>query len=545
MLNILKKYKIEILFFIIFVFSRLPDLGSDMFNTDVWKWKARTYDFGTGVFTLDFEKTIQKYHPGVTLMWIGTASVKTYNLANDLFLGYGDNLNAVFGLHFLQKLFVVIVLGLVLSSILYALRNLFWLKYALIAMFLISVEPLFMALSRVVHLEGLMSVFLLASFVWLFYFIEYSKLKKHLVLSGIFGGLAILTKTSAIFIVPFSLYMLFLSKLFESKNLIESVKWCLKDFVVWFLVLLVSFFVLWPAMYTHASLALATLYRGIFTIGVERSHLQLYFGEWVENPGWLFYLVVLISKSSLYLLAGAFGIFAYWKQSDDQRREKFRFYCVSFAVLYLVELTIPAKKLDRYILPSVLTLILSVSLFYEWLYSKLEEGLKKNTLHIILLVFIFAVPGVVTAIQLHPNYLSYYSPLVGGMKKGVHIIEPKWMFGQKEVTHYFENVLESGELKPFEEGQTVDELINKDMLKTKLTIGFQEKYYTQIWPFVQQIGARAIIKDLTAHAKMTNYFVYPIFNDDSSLEDRFDLEYVDEIKIRGIPLYNVYKRVHD
>ena len=54
------RIKYEILVFILFVVSRLPDLGYDTFNTDVWKWKARIFDFGTGIFTLDFAKTIQK-----------------------------------------------------------------------------------------------------------------------------------------------------------------------------------------------------------------------------------------------------------------------------------------------------------------------------------------------------------------------------------------------------------------------------------------------------------------------------------------------------
>src|SRR3989304_9797805 len=83
MLKLLKNYKIEIIFVLLFILSRFPDLGYDVFNTDVWKWKARSYDFGTGVFTWDLEKTIQKYHPGVTLMWLGTAAIKVYNFYSE------------------------------------------------------------------------------------------------------------------------------------------------------------------------------------------------------------------------------------------------------------------------------------------------------------------------------------------------------------------------------------------------------------------------------------------------------------------------------
>ena len=80
--------KYEIIVLILFVLSRVPQLGYDIFNTDAWKWKARIYDFGSGVFGLDLALTIQKYHPGVTLMWLGTIGVKVYNAYYDIFLGH-------------------------------------------------------------------------------------------------------------------------------------------------------------------------------------------------------------------------------------------------------------------------------------------------------------------------------------------------------------------------------------------------------------------------------------------------------------------------
>src|SRR3989344_6248672 len=100
-MRFIKKYKFGLLIIFLFVLSRWPDLGHDMFNTDVWKWKARTFDFGTGVFTLDLDKTVQKYHPGVTLMWTGTIAVKFFNFYKDLVLaknGYTE-LQEVFALH--------------------------------------------------------------------------------------------------------------------------------------------------------------------------------------------------------------------------------------------------------------------------------------------------------------------------------------------------------------------------------------------------------------------------------------------------------------
>src|SRR3989344_6195716 len=99
-----KLFRLEILVFVLFVVSRMFSLGHDNFNTDVWRWKARTYDFGNGVFQGDFKKTIQVYHPGVSLMWVGSAGVKFYNLQKDLVkkeTGEAE-LTSIFGLDFFQ-----------------------------------------------------------------------------------------------------------------------------------------------------------------------------------------------------------------------------------------------------------------------------------------------------------------------------------------------------------------------------------------------------------------------------------------------------------
>ena len=89
--NNIKKHfldaKYELLVFVFFVLSRFPCLGHDIFNTDVWKWKSRIFDFGSGVFTMNFEQTLQRYHPGVTLMWLGTIAVKINSFYYKVILG--------------------------------------------------------------------------------------------------------------------------------------------------------------------------------------------------------------------------------------------------------------------------------------------------------------------------------------------------------------------------------------------------------------------------------------------------------------------------
>ncbi len=534
MLRKLNQIKYELIVFTLFVLSRLPHLGHDNFNTDVWKWKARIYDFGSGVFSLNFEQTIQKYHPGVMLMWIGTAAVKVFNLYYEVILGRtpADNdVATIFQLDFVQKLFLVVAISLVLTSVFYVLRNLFGNLFAYIVVFLITVEPFYLALTRVVHLEGLMTSFMLASFIWFFYFLADRTKTKRLILSEIFTGMAALTKTSSLFMLPFIGLVAFIY--FDPRQgFVSALKQSLGIYWKWLLTVIISFIVLWPAMWTHAPLVFQTLWRGIFDIGVEGGHEQFYFGMYTEDPGWTYYLVVFVFRVSIQLLIGLIGYFFIFKKEDTQKRQ-FISYLLLFAITYLIFLSIPSKKLDRYIIPILIFLIPVASVFFETLTRKF------NTSMIPVFIVMLAAPLVV-----HPDYFSYYNPLTGGLRKGIHVIEPKWLVGEKEITDYFMIELEKGEYETFNQGESLDAMIDKDAIKSKMIIGFDEKYYTQIWPFIREIGAWAIIQDITAQANVSKFFVYPVWDDAGAKENRFQLERVGTIRVRGVDVYNVYRRIY-
>ncbi len=50
-----------------------------------------------------------------------------------------------------------------------------------------------------------------------------------------------------------------------------------------------------------------------------------------------------------------------------------------------------------------------------------------------------------------------------------------------------------------------------------------------------------MIKELKPFADKTKYFVYPVWDDDTMQESDLKLSYFDTIKVRGVPLYNIYK----
>lgn len=603
----IKSIKYELLVILFFITSRLPSLGSEIFNTDTWKWKSRIFNFGSGIFGLDFATTLQRYHPGVTLMWIGSVAVKIHSFYYKIILGYNppdNDISTVFTLHFIQKLCIVIAIALVLASIFYALKKLFSLKYALIFLLLLSLEPFYVALTRVVHLEGLLSTFMLASFVWCYYFISkpvtlegkshnkvslYLKSKKYLTLSAFFGALSLLTKTSSLYLVAFIPLMLFLNSFINSYTLsktqgspkdiklsfrfISALKYSFPLWLHWLFFTILFVYLLWPALWVVPLDVFTKLQEGVVDTGVVDGHEQFFFGKLYTDPGVFFYPVVFLLKISPVLLLGLLYLFIHvvtnkiltnrFSISNTSVSKRFLLFSLLFMAFYWIEMTIPSKKLDRYLLPSIVGSILLAASGIEILLNKLKSlNFKVKYLG---LFIILAIPNIV----IHPDYFSYHNPLFGGLKTGINILEPKWLIGVPEINEYFEDVINNtSEDNPlytanieligderldyeknmpiyskFDTTESFDRLYATDELSNKLVVAFPEKYYTQVYPHITNLGARTVIKDLTPHAKVAQYFVYPVWEDDSINEDRFLIEYIGTINIRGIPAYNVYKRL--
>jgi hypothetical protein len=93
---------------------------------------------------------------------------------------------------------------------------------------------------------------------------------------------------------------------------------------------------------------------------------------------------------------------------------------------------------------------------------------------------------------------------------------------------------------PFKELMTRSEL-----LEDKLVVAFPEKYYNQTYPFLDQIGGRAVIDKLTGESKYAKYFVFPVWEDRHQYLDKHKVIYFDSIYVRGVKSFIIYRRLSD
>lgn len=421
----------EIYIFIVAFLYRLPGLGYDFINNDAFHWKERGYAFGSALTSLDFASTAVTYHPGVPLLWCQFVSIKIYSILLSLGLLNSPSAKDEFLINNQIQTTVVVLLTSILIAIMYRqLKRIIGTKLSLITVVLILIEPFYLALARALHTDAMISLFMFISLLYFYNYLSDSKFKRinsDSIFAGLFAGFAFLTKSSALFLFPF-FGLVAILVLLSTKSF--SVVY--KTLVV-FGISILTFFVFWPAMWVQPIESVNLyLFKGVQGIAIEEGHEHFWFGKITADPGPLFYPIVLIGRYTPVFFVGLLtSLYLLWSNRFkllSNRKIRFFGLIVLYSVFYLLMITLVSKKLDRYSLPIVLPL----GVLASWVISDIFN--KKAVIY-----FIFGLLIMRGALfyGLHPNYLAYYSPFIGGVRDGRYVIEPKWLVGYDRVAKYF------------------------------------------------------------------------------------------------------------
>lgn len=309
-LNIKRKRQIIIdllIMFILFVAALVPRLlEADLFvNIDGAKfWFIRTENFYRSLKYFDFVNTFQTAHPAVTLMWLSGASMllKNYFLGNyDLF----DFSNKA-GLLFAAKLPIILITSITISFVYFLIKKLFNnRKIGLFCSLFILINPFYLAHSRFFQMDALLGSFSIFSILLIFIFLQNSQ-KKYLIFSGIFAGLAILTKTPALILIFYFLLLFYFHYIPVISNFLKIFRFNLSNqnfssFYLWFVVLFSTFFILWPA----AIISPITIIKNVFYSVVK----NVVAGDQITVNSANFYPIILFTRLSFFsLICFIFGI---------------------------------------------------------------------------------------------------------------------------------------------------------------------------------------------------------------------------------------------
>lgn len=462
---------------------------------DEISWFSRAGKFFMAMKQGSYIDTYQKEHPGVTVMWIGAGVYekfyRQFQIENP---DYADRLTLVYfvnGIARQKSLDILVatrkILNLVntlvlLLAYLYA-RRIIGTGPALIGFALIAFDPFHMALTRVMHLDGLLADFFLLSVVS---YIVYTQERKWpaLVVSGLSAGLAWLTKSPAILLVP-ALGLLALVQIVQKLRREEHTSWKQAvwseawPLVVWGLTGVLVFVAAWPAMWVAPFQVLSKMTGMAETYASEGHSSDVFFNGQII-PGdqfglryFYFYPLTFLWRTTPLVLAGLLAFVLATirriKPLDEPKVRRFCGFLLLASLVFVVVMTLGQKKFDRYIIPVYPPLDILAGLGWAaallWLKERFPRSLGAVAVGSIaaLLIGLQAASGLV----LFPDMLAYYNPLLGGGQKAPQVMQIGWGEGIDQAALYLnqkpnaKNLLVSSWYGPgpfsfFFKGTTVD-----------------------------------------------------------------------------------------
>ena len=284
-----RKHLLALLLLAVVITPRLPGLASFVtLDEPFWLSVGGNYYYALG--QREFQNTVFEYHPAVTTMTFVTAAFLSYFPEyRGLGQGYFDVDKEKFDpfliahgkdpmhLLVLSRLFQVAVIVLFALIIFYLLSRLIGEEKAFLVTALISSAPFFLGHSRVLSHEAMVAFFVLASIFGMMAYLEYKRKWYYLFISAASAALAQLTKSSAMAMFPVIVLMLAVSVFEKIKQ--HGFKSALLDhlkiFVIWFALLVLVYFILWPGMWVAPGKMLYDVYGNAFSYALEGSRLQV------------------------------------------------------------------------------------------------------------------------------------------------------------------------------------------------------------------------------------------------------------------------------
>lgn len=438
-------------------------------------WLARSANYYMAISQGKPAWTYLSEHPGLTVAWAGTGGFLVRypqyrhdgpdRVDSNEFNRYIRKAKGVSALELLVASRVFMILGhtlILLVSFGYATRIIGAFP-ALVSFLLIALEPYHVALTRVLHLDGLLGNLLLLSLLAIISFIQ-GRRSRDLLVSAIAAGLGLLTKSPAILIVPvvglLILYALWKDGWGKQEHSIPRlIGSATRISAIWGLVLIFTFVALWPAMWVSPVQTIRTIaVEGLTHYGTESKLPRFFNGTIITSDQfgikyWYFYPITYLMRSSPVVLFGL--VLAAWaiiKKRHPLASSNIKFVLLGlllFIGVFTAAMTTSDIKYDRYLLPvyapfDIIAGLGWSSLILSWSGKTTRAFWRYAAPGLALLII--ALQGMLS-LSTYPYYLSYYNPLLGGARKAQYVLPIGWGEGLDQAAQYLNKKPQAGQLE--------------------------------------------------------------------------------------------------
>ncbi|GAB4543530.1 MAG: hypothetical protein Kow0063_36780 [Anaerolineae bacterium] len=489
--TLLTRWAIPVGLFLLALVVRLPALGQFL-TPDEFLWVDRSRNFLAGLLNpayvcesptnhtgleqaVGLACTLRTGHPGVTTMWTGSLGILLRYLADgapgplfDYVLSTQTNpLDPA--LIVPVRLPTAVWASLWVVAMYWLVRRLFidW-RVGLAAGLLAALDPFQAAFSRVIHHDALSTTFMTLSLLAALIYWEKHESRRWLAASGLLAGLAFLSKSPSLFLMPFialiGVWSLVNRWIGDGVVTWRHLALTIGDGLLWFGCAALTFVALWPAMWV---IPVDTL-RTVFFVGSKYAtggHAKgnYFLGSVSQDPGIFFYPVTWLLRSSPLVWVGLAAL--------SVKRQKSKVICqkspitrhpspvthhpspvyrlpstvyllLAFVVLFVLFMTLGEKKQDRYILPvyPLLGILASIGLV------RISNLKASNFFRIALFLAILVIQGALLGLN-YPYYLTYYNPLLGGIRVAERLVTIGWGEGLELAAAYLNQKPGADELR--------------------------------------------------------------------------------------------------
>ncbi len=411
---------------------------TDFLTTDeAYHWIDRTRAFRHVLSRQRWHETILAGHPGVTLMWLGSLGL----VLEDVFSEQG----AAGSISLLERLAwmrlpVVLLHTLLIPCGYLLLRRLVAPATALIACLLWATSPYLVAHSRLLHLDGLLTMFVTLSLLCALIACRAARPLPWMIAAGMLTGLALLTKGPALILLPTVgvLLLWHIPAATLPARLHRTTGW----YLLWLGMAMIIVVLLWPALWVVPDQALQRYLGEIISNGGRpNGDGQFFLGQPVGDPGPWFYPVANLFRLTPLATLGLLALpLALWRSASERRT---LLALGAFLVFWTLVMTLGPKKFDRYVLPTWPALLVLVAAGLGQLLTTGRHLLAQRNWSRHTHQVLAASAGLVLAVLMlhplltyHPYYLSYYNPLLGGGRAAQRTLLIGWGEGMDQIGAY-------------------------------------------------------------------------------------------------------------
>jgi len=486
---------------LVFVIALLPRLWapSPFITWDEPTWTYRSLKFLRALQVGDFAATDLSAHPGVVTMWAGSVGI-----AADLTTSTGAGMAWVDDLppfdedntDLVRQLLpwwraarpgVGVVTALLIAAAYMLLTRLADRWTALAGALLLAYDPYYLGHSRVLHLDAVMAGAMLCSVLAVLVYVRGGD-RRHLLLAGAFGGLAVVEKSPAAFIAPFSAFILLASAPLAARRPGRAeLAAGARDLVLWGLAAGVAYVVLWPAMWAAPLGTLGGMWAYATESAGRAREAVFFWGAIQPDPGLRLYLAAVPFRLTPLACLGLVATLPVLRlrpapndnlgaPADRDRDWSLAtvVVLVAYVVLFLLFMGDGAKKFERYVLPVFPALDVVAAIGLVGLVRLAILGGRRGGLRAVQALGARGAGGALAAILVmqavsvwggQPYYLATYNPAIGGGPMASTLMPVGWGEGMDRVADYLNAKADASSLvvstpsvpllAPFFKGRTV------------------------------------------------------------------------------------------